>query len=424
MFRIFLSASWAALLVSAGVGMMAESAQAVQPKGAVMSYGEARKFLASSTRLVELVNDRGARVAICPEWQGRVMTSTCGGLDGPSFGFIHREFIERGQHDPHFNNQGGEDRMWLSPEGGQFSLWFKPGAAQTLDNWFTPPALNEGPFAIVSRNDDPFYRLVRRMRFQNASGTPFDLDVNRDIRLLNEWDLVRLFGREATELMNGPTVKMVGYETINTITNRGPAMTKEKGLVSIWMLGMFNASPETVVLAPYKPGPESELGPVIKSDYFGPVPADRLKITPEAVFFRADANYRSKLGTSQKRARNVLGSIDFAGRVLTIVHFTMPEDPTKHDYMNNMWELPQAAPYVGDVVNTYNDGPPAPGKKGLGPFYEIESLSPAKALATGESLTHQHRTLHIQADLDTLAQLAKTVLGVDLAEVQRQMLAQ
>ena len=80
-------------------------------------------------------------------------------------------------------------------------------------------------------------------------------------------------------------------------------MTKEKGLVSIWILGMMNAGPETVVIVPYKPGGEAELGPVVKSDYFGAVPADRLKITPEAVLFRADAKYRSKIGISQRRAK-------------------------------------------------------------------------------------------------------------------------
>ena len=47
--------------------------------------------------------------------------------------------------------------------------------------------------------------------------------------------------------------------------------------------------------------------------------------------------------------------------------------------------------------------PPEPGKKGLGAFYEIESLSPALALAPGETLTHHHRTLHVQADSATLA---------------------
>ena len=52
---------------------------------------------------------------------------------------------------------------------------------------------------------------------------------------------------------------------------------------------------------------------MVKSDYFGAVPADRLKITPEAVLFRADGKYRSKIGISQRRVNNVLGSIDFAG---------------------------------------------------------------------------------------------------------------
>ena len=95
---------------------------------------------------------------------------------------------------------------------------------------------------------------------------------------------------------------------------------------------------------------------------------------------RADGNYRSKIGISQRRARNVLGSIDFQNNVLTLVHFSMPADPTQELYMNNQWGGPSAEPYKGDVANSYNDGPPAPGKKGLGPFYEIESLSPAKAL--------------------------------------------
>ena len=126
---------------------------------------------------------------------------------------------------------------------------------------------------------------------------------------------------------------------------------------------------------------------MVKSDYFGAVPADRLKVTPEAVLFRADAKFRSKIGVPQKRAKNVLGSIDFKNNVLTLVSFNMPADPTKELYMNNAWELPQPKPYVGDVVNSYNDGPNDLGKQ-FGEFYEIESLSPAKELKTGESLTH------------------------------------
>ncbi len=409
----------AAIVVVTAVGM----ADGAKRKGDPMSYREVRDFLVRHTAVVELGDGEGGLVAICPEWQGRVMTSTCDGEDGPSFGFVNRAFIEAGRLDPRLNNYGGEDRMWLSPEGGQFSLWFKPGAEQTLDNWYTAPALNEGAFRITSGRNDPYYRLVKRMQLENASATSFDLDVTRNVRLLNEQDLGDLFGRAAAEAMTAPGVKRVGYETINTITNRGAPMRREKGLVSIWMLGMLNASPETVIIVPYRPGDEAELGPPVKSDYFGQVPPERLKILPEAILLVADGEYRAKIGTSQKRARNVLGSIDFQGSALTLVHFTMPDDPAAHAYMNNMWGLPQAEPYAGDVANSYNDGPPEPGKEGLGAFYEIESLSPAVSLATGESLAHHHRTVHVQADLGTLGKLAREVLGVDLEVVRKEMFA-
>jgi acetyl esterase/lipase len=393
-----------------------------ESKGDSMSYGEACQFLSKHTTLVELSDGRGGRVAVCPEWQGRVMTSTCDGPAGLSFGFINREFIEAGQPNPHFSNYGAEDRLWLSPEGGPFSLWFKPGVEQKLANWYTPPALNEGAFEVISPTLSPTLRMTRRMCFENASATPFDLTATREVRLLERADLAGLFGESAAAAMTGPGVKIVGYETVNTIQNQGPPMSKPKGLVSIWVLGMLNAGPENVIIMPYRPGDPSALGPVVKSDYFGSVPPERLKITPQAILFRADGHYRAKLGTSQKRARNVLGSINFADGVLSLVQFTMSNDPSRQDYINNMWQVPQAEPYVGDVANTYNDGPPEPGKKGLGPFYEIESLSPTRALATGQSLVHHHRTLHIQADPATLTRLAKQILGVDLAMVRQEML--
>ena len=55
------------------------------------------------------------------------MTSTVGGLDGSSLGWVNRPaFISR--KDPKFTNYGAEERLWLGPEGGQFSLYFKPGS--------------------------------------------------------------------------------------------------------------------------------------------------------------------------------------------------------------------------------------------------------------------------------------------------------
>jgi hypothetical protein len=398
-----------------------------------MSYAETVAFLKKHTNVVELT-DGDARVAVCPEWQGRVMTSTCGGMEGQSFGFVNDDFINAGKSNLHFNNYGGEERLWLSPEGGQFSLWFAPGKLgkeQNLDNWFTPPAFNEGDWtakrpAANVRDAEPnpprSAQTSAEMKFQNTSGTQFHLHVDRFIKLLHEVELAEFLGNSTAEKICSAAVKHVAYETHNTLTNRGDDMTREKGLVSIWILGMMNSGPETVVIVPYRPGSEAEMGPVVKSDYFGAVPAERLQTLPEAVLLRADGNYRSKIGVSQRRVHNLVGSIDFHNHVLTLVHFSMPADPTKELYMNNQWGGPLAEPYRGDVVNSYNDGPPAPGKKGMGPFYEIESLSPARELKTGQSLSHKHATIHIQAEMPVLAALAKETLGVDLEKVKSTML--
>jgi len=388
-----------------------------------MSYREVRDFLRRHTHVVELADDRGARVAVCPEWVGRVMTSTCGGPEGPSFGFVNRPFIEAGKTDPKFNNYGGEERFWLSPEGGQFSLWFKPGAEQTLANWLTAPALNEGAWEVAPGADDLTCRMTTHMKLQNASAADFDLDVVREVRLADVEQARGWLGDAPAAILARDGTEMVAHETTNRITNRGAPMTQQRGLVSIWILGMMNSGPQTVVIVPYKSGDQARLGPVVKSDYFGPVPSERLKITPEAILFAADGNYRSKIGTSQRRARDVLGSFDFAAGVLTLVQFTMPDDPAEHRYMNNMWELPQSEPYVGDVANAYNDGPSESGQQ-LGAFYEIESLSPAAALPTGESLEHRHRTIHVRADAGALTRLAREVLGAELETVRKEMLSE
>jgi hypothetical protein len=101
--------------------------------------------------------------------------------------------------------------------------------------------------------------------------------------------------------------------------------------------------------------------------------------------------------------------------VLTIVTFDLLEGAT--EYVNSMWEL-QKDPFVGDVVNSYNDGPPAPGAKPMGPFYELETSSPAAALAPGTSLTHVHRTFHFEGGAPELDALARQLLGAGLERIR------
>jgi hypothetical protein len=83
-----------------------------------------------------------------------------------------------------------------------------------------------------------------------------------------------------------------------------------------------------------------------------------------------------------------------------------------------MWEI-QREPYSGDVINSYNDGPPAPGKPPLGPFYELETSSPALSLASGDRYTHVHRTFHFAGPESELDRIARATLKVGLADIAR-----
>ena len=211
-------------------------------------------------------------------------------------------------------------------------------------------------------------------------------------------------------------MQAVAFESENRITNAGTkAWTKDGGLVSVWILGMFKPSPETTVVVPVQAG----AGAGSRADRErrllrqGPRrPSRRARPRP---LLPGDGQYRSKIGLSPARVRPVLGSYDARGQVLTLVQFDRPADA--RDYVNSMWEV-QKEPYAGDVVNSYNDGPPAPGVKPLGPFYELETSSPAAALPAGGSLTHRHRTVHVVGDKAVLDKVARKALGASLEEIR------
>ena len=140
-------------------------------------------FLQKHTGVVVLSDEADrAQVAVCPAYQGRVMTSTAGGNEGLSFGWINRELIASGERKPHINVFGGEDRFWLGPEGGQFSIFFQKGDPFDLDHWFTPEPIDWGAYDVVSRGKDRI-SFCKTMRLKNYSDFEFDLEVNREVRL-------------------------------------------------------------------------------------------------------------------------------------------------------------------------------------------------------------------------------------------------
>lgn len=373
------------------------------PLWAAASFQDDVAFLQKHTEVIVLRSSDGrAQLAVVPAWQGRVMTSTDGGAAGPSYGWINRNLIAARKPLKHMNPFGGEDRFWMGPEGGQFAIFFAKGDPFDRDHWQTPPAIDTEAFDVVTRGVTAV-RFARRFALANWSGTRFEVGVDRDIRLLSTAGVWRNLG-----IAQPPAgVSAVAFESVNRVTNHGrAAWTESSGLLSIWILGMFEASPEMTVVIPIR---EAGAGARVNDDYFGKVPAARLTTDPRTVFFRGDGRYRSKIGVGPSRATPVMGSYDPRAGVLTIVQYTLPQGASR--YVNSQWKH-QPRPFSGDVINSYSDD----GQ--MGSFYELESSSPAAALAPGSTQEHVHRTIHLRGTPAALDTVAKAVLGVSLERIR------
>jgi len=396
-------------------GFCEEEAKPVTDGGA---FAQDAAFMKKHTELLVLSKGDSA-VAVAPAYQGRVMTSTYDQKSGPSFGWINRPVIEKGllsdeekkgKLEEHIYIFGGEERFWLGPEGGQYALFFKPGTKFEFKDWRTPAAIDTEPFKVTEKSEASA-TFKYSAQLMNYSGAEFHVGIERIVSVLGKEEASKMLGIEL-----GEGLRMVGYQTDNRITNEGKEAWKaEKGLLSIWILGMYNPSPKTTVVIPFKAGDEKDLGPKVNDTYFGKVPEDYLKIEENILFFKGDGTRRGKIGITPQRAKGIAGSYDAAGKVLTVVTYNVQEAPS--GFVNSMWEI-QKEPYAGDVINSYNDGSPEPGVAPLGPFYELETSSPAAALKPGGTMKHLQQTYHIQGSEEKLDPIALRLFGVGLKEIK------
>jgi hypothetical protein len=377
------------------------------------NFGEDLAFLQEHVETVVLSNGDDQRVVVVPEWQGRTMTSTARGDEGFSYGWVNYRRIQSGQTEPQINLFGGEDRFWIGPEGSQFSFFFDPAEPMDLSHWRTPPPLDVEPFQLVGQ-DTRQVSFERRMRLVNYAAQPFDLHVERTVRIADPDETANCLGMT---LPSG--LQLVCHESHNRVTNAGDRdWTAETGLPAVWILGMNKPSPAVTVLVPFQRGAEPEKGPIVTADYFGKLDDSRLNISESSglIYFLGDGRLRSKLGVGFRRAVDFLGAWDAGRECLTVVQFNLPADPGP-GYTNNLWKAVDD-PYEGDVINSYNDGPNESGGL-MGPFYELETLSPALALCVGDSFLHRHRTIHLEGCRESLDQVMQHVFGVNLAQVER-----
>jgi hypothetical protein len=371
------------------------------------SFGYDLRFLQQHDSGLVVLQSGDAKIVVSPKYQGKVFTSTALGDAGPSFGWIHYKAFD-GPSDPHMNAYGGENRLWLGPEGGKFSLFFPPSAKMEFTNWKTPAAFDTKPWT-VTLHSDTVVDLRKDMQLTNYAGTMLSLSIDRSIAILNQAVIDSILGLAADT-----AVHVVGYRTFNILTNTGAQpWTESTGMPCLWLLDMFNPSPATVIVIPYA----SATGDISKpatTDYFGEIPADRVKYDGQTLFFKADGKSRGKLGMHPKRAKPMIGSYDAQHHVLTITLFDVDSSAR---YLNQEWNMTKPS-FSGDAVNAYNDGPLAKGSQ-MGPFYELESVSPAAFLSVGQSQVHRHSVFHFTGLETALAPICRKLLGVSIGEVKQ-----
>lgn len=374
------------------------------------TFGEDLEFLNRYVKTIVLQDASGkAKIAVSAALQGRVMTSTSDGASGLSYGWINKQAFLSGDTSDHMNAFGGEDRFWLGPEGGQYALYFKKGAPFEFEHWHVPRMLDLDSFDLESSENSKAV-FSKQAQLTNYAGTDFNFRVKRTLRILEQKEALARLGLPPET----GVPSMVAFESVNELTNTGShAWTKETGVLSIWILGMYNPSAAATIIVPYE-GSETELMHIVNDDYFGSVPQDRLKMIGKTIYFKADGKYRSKIGLAPEHAPEILGSYDADLGVLTVVKYTKPSGVT--DYVNSLWEI-QKDPYKGDAVNAYNDGPPEPGAKPMGPFYELETSSPAASLEPDQKMTHVHTTFHFHGTASELNIIMKQLFGITCENV-------
>jgi hypothetical protein len=333
---------------------------------------------------------------------------------------------------------------------------------------------SEGKFIVNTEPPDPEIRMSRSVEFCNGIGTRFNFDISRLVRLLDLEEVEDIFGRSAAVLLGQTDTSYVAFQTDNTIVNCGSPVMREAGLVSIKIRNMLNTGIDSVAVVPFREGREIELGINFGADFFDFAPHNQLRRLPQAVLIKANNRHHCQVGISRSRAVPFVGLVDFRNGNMTLVSFNLPEEARLYDYLSNAFfetevdviegndsgtgvdfvstrnnniyqrdsefirknheQLKQQAEYnhdqfdkflvddfsslySGEVVRAYNHVGSNTDINSTFRYCEFDIFSAACELDNGEALSHQQFTLHINADNQTLAIIAREVLGVNYEQI-------
>src|SRR6185436_1326075 len=186
------------------------------------SYGYDAAFVKKYAKHVLELEDGNAKVLLCADHQGRVFTSSASGDTGTSYGWLNYDLLSSGEKKKQFNPVGGEERFWLGPEGGQYSIYFKKDDPFDFAHWQVPAIIDTIMYDVV-QHDKTSATFTKTASITNYSGNIFNLDITRKIQLLNKAVVEQKLNANIPQ-----GVKYVAYESINQIKNAGNTAWKKE----------------------------------------------------------------------------------------------------------------------------------------------------------------------------------------------------
>ncbi len=402
----------AAISILSGCGLIRENTRD-NADSKLLAFGQDLNFFSQHSSDVLILGEGDSLVAVSPKYQGRVLTSTFGGAEGPSLGWINHELLADNKAGLLTYQVGGEDRFWVGPQGGDFSLFFPQGAMYSTENWRAPDAFAREAWKLVASSKTQA-KFEKNADFENAQGVRFKARAEREITVLNRAQVSEILGIEIPN-----TVKLVAFQSFNKLTNTGDSKwNPNTGLVNISVQSCFNANKDVRVFIPYRAGEDSKLGEVVRKNFYDTSVAgkDRLTVGSSYISFNADGKILSEIGVSAKRSEGIALSYDAKNNLLTIVIYIKPADNTRA-YLRNSWRG-NAKRFEGDAISLFNNGPLARSSVAADPFYEISTYSPALSLDVGKSQYHLQRTFHFSGSEYDLGLISYKLTGIAIGELR------
>ncbi|MBO6101659.1 MAG: hypothetical protein J6P03_00195 [Opitutales bacterium] len=402
-----LAASALTCIMLAACGIISE-AQSEYAEADKWTFGKDISLLETYADCIVL-GDGESFLALSPKLQGRVLTSTFDGANGRSLGWYNRTLLANGGEESHLNIIGGEDYVWVGPEGSEYSLFFPEKELFIAQNWKIPAAFSAEPWKLAAKSKYQA-KFEKQAKLKNAKGADVSMNVEREVSFVSKQNASKILGVEIPD-----SVKVVAFQSINKLTNSGAEAWGEGGaLVNMSAHSCFNANKSTYAFVPYKEGDQKQLGAIISDPYNEPV-GDRLSVAPEYVRLRVDGFKVGEIFMNQKRSKNVIASYDSERNILTIVKYLSPTRERK--YLPALWKR-AADVFDGEALSVFNNGPAVQGSFFSEKFFETTTYSPALALEPGKSQIHVQRVFHFQGSEYDLGIIAYKCLGLTINQLR------